>query len=140
MLTAVVCLTAAPGNDDRADSLCGLNRILVLPHSNAGPAGLRKPAIRFPIPDAVALDLLRPKSRVRYGDGVVFRAPMPKTSIEKHRDFGSRKDQVGGTPQVVEWTGRHTVAKPGGMDGRAKRNLRLGVLALIRLHARPNAG
>lgn len=121
-------------------ALGGLNRILVFPNTDAGPAGSGQTAVGVPIPRPGGFDLLGPKARIGGRDGVVVRTAVPETAVQEHRHPHLGEHQVSSTPELAERSHRYPITQAKGVGGGAQRQLRLGIPALVRLHAGPHPG
>ncbi len=117
-----------------------LHRILVFPDTDAGPAGSGETAVGVPIPRSGGLDLLRPEPGIGRSDGVVVRTAVPEAAIQEHRHPRLGEHQVSRALDLSERSHRYPVTQAKGMGGGAQRQLRLGIPALVRLHASPYPG
>jgi hypothetical protein len=72
---------------DIANTKGGFLWILVFPDPEANPSGVFELLVGVAVTRYVAAHLVRPELRVCHGYGVVFRAPVPKASIEEDRNF-----------------------------------------------------
>jgi hypothetical protein len=89
------------GAHDSLNAQRSLLRIFVFPDPDADPAGLSQSLVGVAVARNVARYFVRPKLGVRYSDGVMLRAPVPKASIEEDRDLRLRECEVSRAPQVL---------------------------------------
>jgi hypothetical protein len=122
----VVSLGSALGNDlgDSASRTFGL---LMLPHSYDKPSRLPQQPHCFSVSCDVALDLLAPKLGVRGRRPKVFRAAVPKATVNEDGNFNRPEHNVRAAVEVGKGTAVHPISKASTMDKAPQFQLWLGV-------------
>ncbi len=110
-------------------------RIFVLPDTDDTPSFRRQQTVSLRVSFTVTSNLFRPVSCIRGRHGMVLRASVPETPVQKNRHLDPGEHQIRRPTKSRKRPPRNTVAKAQRMNGTAKCELRLGVAPLVRSHA-----
>jgi hypothetical protein len=102
------------------------------------PACFFQHSARVVVPSYVSFQFGSPKLRVRLRIRQVFRAPMPKTAVDKDSDALPAKQHVSGASKVRKRPGGNSVAKAASMHELADAHFRLRVATPVRSHGASN--
>jgi hypothetical protein len=71
--------------------------IFVLPHAHHDPTSFAQHLVGLRIAGSIPSDLFLPERRTLLGGSMVFRTPVPVTTIDEDGDTGFRKHDVSGS-------------------------------------------
>jgi hypothetical protein len=95
---------------------CRLMGVLVLPDAQGYPSCFGEPPVRVAITLFILSHFVRPKPGVGRGDSVVFRAPVPETTVKENSNPRFPEDEIGGPSQTLERGCRDPIAQTESMN------------------------
>lgn len=130
----------SPGSDDTLQRVTHLDRILVLPESQNGPAEGVQMLVGSSIPLDVPTKFLGPPLSIRLRNAQMLRAGVPEATIDEDRDLGRTEHHVRTSPAHSGQRSVHAITESTSMSLLAEQHLRRGIAAWSAAHALRHLG
>src|SRR5262249_25465786 len=118
------------------NAMGSLTWLFVFPHTHYNPASSEKLLISVPVTELVQVNLAMPILGIRACHGAMLGAAVPEAAVHEHSDAFATEHKIGRPPHIRQRAHSHAVAKPKGMDSRAKRPLGASIPGLVTKHRR----